>query len=282
MHTGNGGFVMNEKSSRRPGAALLLALLLFAVCLPQAFSQQRRRTPRRVTNPAPQTSAPATTPAPSQTGEPKLVSTADDEAAQDDTPRRTPSRGTRRTAAPEPTPDPLHSTVTRLSTQVEKLSDDLSQMKSDQRALFDLERLNRAEQRAEALRSQLRDVTDKEFMHQERLAQVEDELQPDSIQRRAALVGTLNPSSVRDQIQRSLERERDRTRKQLELVSNSRSRLEAAVVSAEAEVERLRQRIDAREQQQAGSGTGNEAANPAATTNAPTPTNTPTPAEPPE
>lgn len=270
---------MNEKSARRLGAALL-ALLLIAVCLPEALSQQRRRTSRRATNPVRRSAEPAPTPEePSTSGEPRLVSTADEDE-QDGTTRRTPSRTTRRSAEPEPTPDPLRSTVTRLSTQVEKLSEDLSQMKTDQRALFDLERLNRAEQRAEALRAQLRDVTDKEFMHQERLAQIEDELQPDAIQRRAAMVGSLNASAVRDQIQRSLERERERARKQLELVSNSRSRLEGAVASAEAEVERLRQRMDANDQQRAGSAS--EVANPSATTTtAPTPTSTPTPAEPP-
>ncbi len=168
--------------------------------------------------------------------------------------------------------------MTRLSTQVEKLTEDISAMKSDQRALFDLERLNRAEQRAETLRAQLRDVTDKQFVHEERLAQIEDELDPASIQRRAALIGSLNPSAVRDQIQRSLERERERTRKQLELVTNSRSRLEAAVSSSEAEVERLRQRLDANEQPQPQTGAATGTTN---TTATPTPTSTNPPAEPP-
>jgi chromosome segregation ATPase len=271
---------MKEETARRLGSALL-ALAFVAVCWPQVFSQQRRRPSRRATNPAAaQTPAPEATPAPTTAGEPRLVSTAD-EGAQEETPRRTSRTGRRAAAtnAPEPEPDPLRTTVTRLSTQVEKLTEDISAMKSDQRALFDLERLNRAEQRAETLRAQLRDVTDKQFVHEERLAQIEDELDPASIQRRAALVGTLNPSAFRDQIQRSLERERERTRKQLELVTNSRSRLEAAVASSEAEVERLRQRLDASEQQpqQAGSAAGTTNA----TTATPTPTNTNPPAEPP-
>lgn len=269
--------MMKKKTARRLGSALL-ALLLVAVCWPQAFSQQRRRPSRRATSPVTRTPAPEPTPT-TTAGEPRLVSTADEEA-QDEPPRRTTGRTNRRaTTAAEPQPDPLKETVTRLSTQVERLTEDISTMKSDQRALFDLERLNRAEQRAETLRAQLRDVTDKQFIHEERLAQIEDELAPDQIQRRAALVGSLNPSAVRDQIQRSLERERERTRKQLELVSNSRSRLEAAVASSEAEVERLRQRIDANElqlQQQQQSGSANTTTN---TTAAPTPTNPP--AEPP-
>jgi chromosome segregation ATPase len=271
---------MKEEKALRLGKALL-ALALVAACLPQVFSQQRRRPSRRATNPAAQAPAPEATPAPTTAGEPRLVSTVD-EGEQDETPRRT-SRTGRRAAtanAPEPEPDALRTTVTRLSTQVEKLTEDITTMKSDQRALFDLERLNRAEQRAETLRAQLRDVTDKQFVHEERLAQIEDELDPASIQRRAALVGSLNPSAVRDQIQRSLERERERTRKQLELVTSSRSRLEAAVASSEAEVERLRQRLDASEQQPQQAGAASGTTN-TTTTTAPTPTATPAPSEPP-
>lgn len=245
----------------------LAALVVCGAGLAEVHSQQRRRPSRRAA--APVRTQP--TPAP-DSAEPAVVSTADEE--QEGAPRRTNPRTGRR-PAPEPTPDPLQGTVERLSTQVEQLSEDVSTMKSDQRALFDLERLTRAEQRAESLRAQLRDVADKEFNYQERLAQIEDELQPDAIQRRAAVVGTLNPGAVRDQIQRSLERERDRLRRQLEMVSTSRSRLEAAVASSEVEVERLRQRVEGADQLQTNAG-----ATPAPTP-APTPAETPIPAEPP-
>src|ERR687889_435937 len=114
-------------------------------------------------------------------------------------------------------------------------------MKADQRAMYDLERLTRAEQRAEQLRTQLREVSDKEFQLQERLAEIEYESTPDAIQRRSALIGSLNPSAVRDAIAQQLERERTRIRKQLELLGTSRARLETAVGTADAEVERLRQ-----------------------------------------
>jgi hypothetical protein len=163
------------------------------------------------------------------------------------------------------------------------MSEDLSEMKTEQRSLFELERLTRAEQRAESLRAQLRDVTDKEFQHQERLAQIEDELDPGAIQRRAAVFGTMNPSALREQITRGLERERERVRKQLELTTNSRVRLEAAVASADQEVERLRQRVEATDQQRLNPGaTSNTTPNPAANAITPaTPQPTPSPAEPP-
>jgi predicted RNase H-like nuclease (RuvC/YqgF family) len=252
--------------------ALLVAALVF---LPEAQSQQRKRTSRRATarvrpQPVPTPQLPD--------DEPSVVSTADD--PQETQPRRTTSRTTRPSQQSVQTEnDRLHGTVRDLSTQVEQLSGQLNQMKADQRAMYDLERLTRAEQRAEELRRQLREITDKEFQLQERLAEIDYESQPDSIQRRAALIGSLNPGAVRDAIAQQLERERTRIKKQLELLGTSRSRLETAVGTADAEVERLRQRVDAADQAQQPSAPGAATTGPANVIPQPSPT--PTPAQPP-
>lgn len=248
---------MKEKITRRVSASLVALVALFLI-LPTARAQEaqdeelrRDRPSRRVTNPV----RPRPTPTPPNSQEPRLVSTADESSPpQGDAPRRSTRnpaqrRGSAGAANTEGEREQLQRTVTRLSDQVERLSEDISRMKNDQRMLFDLERLTRAEQRAESLRSQLREVTDKEFQLQDRLAQIDFELEPDSIQRRAALVGTLNPGAVRDQLRASLERERERVQRQLELVANSRVRLESAVANAELEVERLRQRVDRNDEQ---------------------------------
>jgi chromosome segregation ATPase len=248
----------------------VLALLVIVLLLPVAHSQQRRkRASRRTTHPTrPQ---PVATPA--LPDEPSVVSTADEQP----TPRRT--SGSRQSSNTQVENEQLRGTVKDLSSQVEKLHGELNQMKTDQHAMYDLERLTRAEQFAENLRTQLRDVTDKEAQYQERLSQIEYELQPDVIQLRAAGVGSLNPSAVRDSIQKSLERERDRINKQLELLASSRTHLGAAVASAEAQVEKLRQRVDAADQQQGG---GADTTNSANTNATPQPSPTPTPAQPPE
>ena len=260
-----------RKSVFGAALALLAAAFLF---LPAAQSQQRRkRTSRRVTHPV--RAQPAPTPA--LPDEPSVVSTADEQEA----PRRAAPRARPNTNA-QAENEQLHGTVRELSTQVEKLSGELNQMKADQRAMFDLERLTRAEQSAESLRTQLREVTDKEGQYQERLAGIEYELQPDVIQMRAAGVGSLNPSAVRDAIQKSLERERERIRKQLDLLANSRTHLEAAVASADAQAERLRQRVEAADQEQANTPAGAATTTNNANTNATTqPSPTPTPAQPP-
>ncbi len=252
----------------RAALALLVAALVF---LPDVQSQQRKRTSRRATARV----RPQPVPTPTLPDEPSVVSTADEgQAAQP--PRRTTGRTTRQSQqSVQSENDRLHGTVRDLSTQVEQLSGQLNQMKADQRAMYDLERLTRSEQRAEELRRQLREITDKEFQLQERLAEIDYESQPDSIQRRSALIGSLNPSGVRDAIAQQLERERTRIKKQLELLGTSRSRLETAVATADSEVERLRQRVDAADQAQ------QSAPAPGAATTIPQPSPTPTPAQPP-
>jgi outer membrane murein-binding lipoprotein Lpp len=209
--------------------------------------------------------------------EPSVVSTADEGQPAPTTRRTTARTRQQQQQNTQAENEQLHGTVRDLTTQVEQLSGQLNQMKADQKAMFDLERLTRAEQRAEQLRTQLREVTDKEFQLQERLAEIAYESQPDSIQRRSALIGSLNPSAVRDAISQQLERERVRINKQLELLATSHARLEASVATADAEVERLRQRVEAADQaQQAPSTPGTEVP-----MSAPQPSPTPTPAQPP-
>jgi outer membrane murein-binding lipoprotein Lpp len=256
---------------------LLAAAFLF---LPDANSQQRRRTSRRTTTPV----RPQPVETPATNGEPSVVSTAD-EQQQEAQPRRTTQRTRQQTQTQsvQAENDRLHGTVRDLSSQVEQLSGQLKQMKTDQLAMYDLERLTRAEQHAEELRRQLREVTDKEFELQERLAEIDYESQPDSIQRRAALIGSLNPGAVRDAIAQQLERERTRIRKQLELLGTSHTRLEASVATADAEVERLRQRVEAADQAQQSAptpGTTPTDTN-ANTTATPQPSPSPSPAQPP-
>ena len=255
-----------KKVLARAALALLIAGFAF---VPDAQSQ-RRRTSRRTTNP----SRPQPVQAPALPDEPAVVSTADD--GQPAPARRT-TRGTRQPQQPntQAETERLNGTVRDLSTQVEQLSGQLTQMKADQRAMFDLERLTRAEQRAEQLRTQLREVTDKEFQLQERLAEIEFESQPESIQRRAAIIGTLNPSAVRTAIEQQMVRERTRINKQLELLAASRTRLEASVATADAEVERLRQRIEAADQAQQAPPTPGTEPNIVAPTAQPSPTPTP-------
>ena len=275
---------MKVKMTGKVGAALcaLLAVLFFFA---EAHSQQRRRASRRTTNPVPTRNvAPAPTPLPA---EPTVVRTAEDVAAQEEAenqPRRRTTSRTRRTGEQDAEPqDTLRSTVNKLSETVTNLSNELSELKGEQRILVDLERLTRAEQRAEGLRTQLRDVTDKEFMLQDRLAQIEEEIQPGAIERRTAVYGTLNPAALREQVRLSLERERERIQRQLEMLSTSRVRLESAIASADQEVERIKRRLEDSERKQADADAkANASGEPTPTTQPTPPPSDNPPAEPPK
>lgn len=90
-------------------------------------------------------------------------------------------------------------------------------------------------QRAEELRAQLREVGDREAALQARLVQLDEELKPENIRNRTALIGTLDAEQLRGQVRRQLEGERERVRQQLDQLTASRSRLESAISRAELE-----------------------------------------------
>jgi hypothetical protein len=133
----------------------------------------------------------------------------------------------------------------RLSTQVNALNDKLSQMEQQQRTLVDLERLSRAETRAEGLRAQLRDVQEKEADLQSRSEQLDYEARPEVIERSLAVTGSTRPEDLREARRKQLEAEKSRVQSQLNLLATSRARLETAIANAEAEAERIRTRVDA-------------------------------------
>jgi hypothetical protein len=245
--------------ARRAGLSLV-ALVFVGLCFADAGAQTTRKRSRRSTNPVPTTTkttavAPVAQPTPPPVGtDARIISTADDPLADDlenDEPPVTTRRTNRSRSSSSSVPatdseqDTTRRTVNRLSRQVDKLTDKINQIEGQQRALVDLERLSRAEQRAEAFRAQLRDVQAKEAELQARLEQIEFDLKPENIERTAAFYGTTRPEDVREARRRQLENEKARIQSQLNLIYTSRTRLESAIALADTEVERLRARLDA-------------------------------------
>lgn len=232
----------------------LVALLALVLCFDDVSAQRRRaRRSRRVTNPV--ATQPTTPPnvVSTQTTDPQIISTADQQASeQNDVPevsgqvpaRRRPSQTRRRASAAEEDEDSVRRTVNELSSQVTKLSDKLSQMEQQQRTLVDMERLSRAEVRAENLRTQLRDVQEKEGVLQARLEEIEYNLKPENIDRSVSTFGSTRPEDARATRRNMLENDKTRTRAQLDLYATSRQRLETAIVNADLEVDRLRKRLE--------------------------------------
>jgi predicted nucleic acid-binding Zn-ribbon protein len=150
----------------------------------------------------------------------------------------------------------MQQTINNLSNQVDRLSDKLTEMQENDRTLIDMERLTRAEQRSESLRTQQIDVESKLADLQSKLEMIEYQLKPENIERTAGY-GTLHPEEARDSRRRQLENERARAQAQIRILETSRTRLETAVHTADAEVDALRQKIELQQATKASSGTTN-------------------------
>src|SRR5947209_4598739 len=242
--------------------ALVTLLVLLLISFSIAQSQQRRRTSRRVTHPvrSRRVTQPQPTPVPQGT-DPTLVSTAD-EANTNQTARPT--------ARPTPNADQESARrLERLSTELTQLNKKFDALEKERQADLLQERLTRAEQRAESLRTQLSQTLEKQADLQARADQIEYDLRPESIELRAATIPSLHADDVRTQIRQSLENEKKRVRAQLDLLETTRAHLETAIAGADAETDRLRARLN-----EVTEGTGVSSPQPA-------PTPSPTPYEPP-
>lgn len=242
-----------------PGRIRLYIKFLVAVCLVVSFclvegsAQTRRKKRSRRAAPAapkpvitnPPIAPPDGTQTAAETGDVKIISTADatQEQAQPTQQPKKPSD----TTAPEK--DQMQQTITTLSNQVNRLNDKLSQMQEDDRYQMDMERLTRAEQRAEQLRSQLMDVQSKIADFEARLEQIEFALRPENIESSTAGYGSTHPEQARDARKKQLEGERSRVQAQLKLAESSRTRLETGVANADSEVDLLRAKLQQRREQ---------------------------------
>lgn len=106
---------------------------------------------------------------------------------------------------------------------------------------FDL--LTRAEERAEVLRKQLIELIEKETSFKMRLAQLDEDMRPENIERTLSTYGTTRTVELRDTRRRVLENERRGVESLLQLTSQSRLRLEEDVRQADQLVSKLRQRL---------------------------------------
>jgi hypothetical protein len=146
-------------------------------------------------------------------------------------------------------PSDMQDTIKNLSNQVNRLNEKLTQMQEDDRYQLDMERLTRAEQRAEQLRMQLVDVQSKIADLEAKLEQIEYALKPENIDRATQGYGTVHPEDARDARRRQLESEKSRTVAQLRILQTSQTRLETSVANADNEVDLLRAKLEQRRNQ---------------------------------
>jgi hypothetical protein len=106
-----------------------------------------------------------------------------------------------------------------------------------------LELLARAEDRAGILRKQLVESMEKETAYKSRLAQMDEEVRPENVERALSGIGTTRTAEIRDARRRSLEIEKRGFESLLNLNTQNRARLEDDVKQAESLVSRIRQRL---------------------------------------
>ena len=235
--------------------------LILSFCLVEVEAQTRRKKrTRRATRPAvarpvitnPTITAPTATTATTATaqdktatGDVKIISTADASTEQaEPVPARKPKTTTTQTS-----PEDMQQTITDLSKQVNRLADKLGEMQEDDRYQLELERLTRAEQRAEQLRMQLVDVQSKIADFESKLEEIEYALKPENLERATQVYGSTRPEEIRETRRRQLESERARVKAQLRILLTSQSRLEVSCANADAEVDLLRAKLQQRREQ---------------------------------
>ncbi len=106
-----------------------------------------------------------------------------------------------------------------------------------------LDLLGRAEDRAGVLRKQLLELIEKDTSYRSRLAQIDEDMRPENIERALSGVGTTRTTELRDVRRRALEIERRGLESLVNLTTQGRLRLEEDVRQADSLVSRLRQRL---------------------------------------
>lgn len=253
---------MQSRTIRYSTFLLAVLITLSAFSIKADAQRRRKRHTRRVSRPAaarPVITNPAIAPAGSEqtptTDSEKIISTADanevdpDQAAEKRQPKKPLTRGSG-------DPD-MQQTINALTNQVDRLNDKLTQLQQNDRMLIDMERLTRAEQRAENLRAQQVDTESKLADLEQKREQIDYELRPENVER-ASGYGTVHPEEARDARRRQLENERSRVQAQIKILETSRERLETSVRSADEEVDSLRHKIELQQMQQDTSGTTTE------------------------
>ena len=232
---------MRIRTNHIPFLILLLSLIV-GMGLGEANAQKRTRK-RNVKRPV-VTNPTIAVPGEEQSSgsDAKVVSTAEENGTASD---QTESGSTRRTATrKKPQPDQMQDTINALSTQVGTLNETLTKMREEQKSMLDMERLTRAETRAESLRAQLREVLEKSSNLQARVEEIDYAVKPENIERSVGVYGTTRPEELREARRRQLESERTRLQTQLATLETSRVRLELAIATADREVDMLRERLD--------------------------------------
>lgn len=146
----------------------------------------------------------------------------------------------------------LRKSLQTLNNRLQAISDELlapdkknedKSVDTVKRVTINLDLLTHAEERAEVLRKQLIDLIEKETAYKSRMAQFDEDLRPENIDRSMAGVGGTRTAELRDTRRRVLENDKRGVENLLNVTVQSRIRLEEDVRQADLLVTKLRQRL---------------------------------------
>jgi len=148
--------------------------------------------------------------------------------------------------------DLLRKSVQTLSTRLREINDKLlgpdvkeNDNSNDKvkRISANMELLARVEERAEILRKQLLELIEKETAYKSRMAQIDEDIRPENIERALSGIGTTRTVELRDTRRRVLENERKGLESLLNQTTSRRIRLEEDARQAYLLETKLRQRL---------------------------------------
>src|SRR5256714_11212575 len=148
--------------------------------------------------------------------------------------------------------DLLRKSVQTLSTRLREINDKLLGPEAKEndnsndkvkRISANMELLARVEERAEILRKQLLELIEKETAYKSRMAQIDEDIRPETGGCVLSGIGTARTVELRDTRRRVLENERKGLESLLNQTTSSRLRLEEDVRQADLLVTKLRQRL---------------------------------------
>ncbi|HLL77653.1 MAG TPA: hypothetical protein VK421_20520, partial [Pyrinomonadaceae bacterium] len=216
-------------------AAALFVSLSAALFVAEKSSGRQRQPSRRVTNPVDPQRQPTPDP-----NEPRLVSSADEQERE--TPRTARDRRNRQQqqqSQQQRQDDESRRALEELTDELSRLNKKVDDIEKQRKVDLVMERLARAEQRAEAVQAQLRDTMEKEADLQARLDQLEEQSRPENLDRQLATLGSFRPDAERERLRAQYENEKRRTRDLIDVNARQRQRLEQSLATADQLVERL-------------------------------------------
>jgi len=146
----------------------------------------------------------------------------------------------------------LRQSLQALNNRLKAISDELlapdkknedTSVETVKKVTTNLDLLTHAEERAEVLRKQLLELIEKETAYRSRMAQFDEDLRPENIERSIAGIGTTRTAELRDTRRRVLESDKRGVENLLSVTTQSRLRLEEDVRQADLLVTKLRQRL---------------------------------------